>query len=276
MTDITQAEEQKPEKSTSKQQRNAATQLADSSTHQHQKGASLSSPARSSQGKAKRPCLPLKPKKQKMNLTSWPLPGPSLPPITTSPGREEAEVKSKNKPFLAPNSMPASLLSLRKQRPIPKLDPSHLPQHSVFPQHVVLDNTTPAICQKSSGKPSRLSKLEPISKPQTEMGTSSSNYSGIFLKKDEADVRLDHLSSCTYGRSRERMPSSGPLTLDKMKFAKGVSLLDPLEDKNYLQSKLIGLATKLNPIQSEAAVPLYSVEQVIAGPPQVTPFHQQN
>lgn len=72
------------------------------------------------------------------------------------------------------------------------------------------------------------------------------------------------------------MLSSGPLTLDKMKLAEGVLLLDPPAEgeKKYLQSELIGLATKLNPIQSGAAVPLYSMEQVIAGPPQVTQLFQ--
>lgn len=278
MADITQAEEQKPEKSTSKQQRNAATQLAYSSPHQHKKGTTLSSPARSDQGKVPCPCPPLKLKKQKMNLTPRPLPGQLLPPITTSPEREEVELKRESKPLLAPNSMTGSLLPLRNQRPIPKLDPNHLPQHCVFPQHMILDNVTPPICQKSSGKPSQLTKLEPISKPQTEMATSSSDDSGMLLKRDETDFRLDQLSSSTYGRSRERMSSSGPLTLDKMKLAEGVSLLDPpADEKNYLQSKPPGLATNLNPIQSDAAVPLYSVEQVIAGPPQVTPlFQHQN
>lgn len=276
MPDIIQAEEQKPEKSTSKEQRNATTQLAHSSPHQHKQGTSLSSSAKSGQGKV--PCPLFKLKKQKKNLTPRPLPDQILPPITISPEREEVEVKSENKPLLAPNSTTGSLPLLRNLRPIPKLDPSHLPQHCIFPQHVVLDNKTPIKCQKSSGKASQLAKLEPVSKPQTEMATSSSNYSRMFLKRNEADIRLDHLSSSTYGCSREKMPSLGPLTLDKMKLAEGVSLLDPsVDEKSYLQSKLLGLATKLNPIQSDAAVPLYSVEQVIAGPPQVTPlFQHQN
>lgn len=275
MADITQAEEQKPEKSKSKQQRNAAIQPAYSSPHQHKKGTSLSSPARSGQGKVLCPCPPLKLKKQKINLTPRPLPGQLLPPITTSPEREDVQVKIENKPVLATRGY---LLQLRNQRPIPKLDLSHLPQHCIFPQHVVLDNITPTICQKSSGKPSQLAKLEPVSKAQTEVATSSNDYSGLFLKKDEADVSLDHLASSTYGRSRERMLSSGPLTLDTMKLADGVSLLDPQADENnYLQSKPLGVATKLNPIQSDAAVPLYSVEQVIAGLPQVTSlFQHQN
>lgn len=273
MADITQAEEQNPEKSTSNGQRNAATQVAVSSPQQHKKGASLSSPAR--RGQIKVPCPPLKLKKQTVNLTGRTLPGQLLPPISTSPKREEEEVKSENKSLLTPSSTTASLPLLRNQRPIPKLDPSQLPQHCVFLQHMVLDNKTPTISQKSSGKPIHLAKLEPVNKSQMAIATSASNYSGTFLKRDETDVKLDHLSCSTYGHSRERMPSSGPLTLDKMKLAEGVSLLDPSTDeKSYVQSKLIGLATKLNPIQSDAAVPLYSVEQVIAGPPQVTPFSQ--
>lgn len=274
MVDIIQAEAQKPAKSISKQQRNAVTQLACSSPPLHKKGTSLSSPPRSLQGKAPCVCPPLKLKKQKMVISPRPQPCQLLPPISTAPEREEVEVKSENRPLLAPSSTTGPLLRLRNQRPIPKLDPSHLPQHCVFPQHMVLDSITP-ISQKSSRKPSQLSKLVPVFKSQTEMATSSSDYSGMFLKRDEAAGRLDHLSSSTYGHSRERTPSLGPLTLDKMKLAEGVSLLDPpADEKNYLQSKLLGLATKLNPIQSGTAVPLYSVEQVIAGPPQVTQLFQ--
>lgn len=275
MPDTTQTEEQKPEKLKSKQLQNAATQLPFSFPHQHKKGTSLSSPDRSSQGKVLSPCPPLKLKKQKMKLTPRPLPGHLLPPITTSPERKEVEVKSENKQHLDTKGF---LLQLRNQRTIPKLDLSHLPQHCIVPQHVVLDNITPTTCQKSSGKPSQLAKLEPVSKAQTEVATTSNDYSGMFLRRDEADISLDYLSSSTYGRSRERMQSSGPPTLDTMKLAEGVSILDPQADDNkYLQSKLLGVATKLNPIQSDAAVPLYSVEQVIAGPPQVTPlFQHQN
>lgn len=278
VSDITQAEEQKPEKSTSKQQQNADTQLSSRSPPLQKKGTSLQSPARSDQDKVPCPCPPLKLKKQKNNLTPRRLPGQLLPPITTSAEREEVEVKSEKKPLLAPKSMKGSLLQLKNQRPIPKLDPSQLPNHCVFPQHVVLDNITPKICQKSSGKPSQLAKLEPVSKPQVEMATSPSDYSGMFPKRDEADLWLDQLSSSTYGSSRERTPSSGPLTLDKMKLAEGVSLLDPLGDeKNYLESKHLGFSTKLNPIQSDVAMPLYSAEQLIGGSPQVTPlFQHQN
>lgn len=152
MVDITQAKAQKPAKSTSKHQRIAVTQLTCSSPLQHKKGTSLSSPARSAQGKVPCPCPPLKLKKQKMILTPRPLPDQVLPPITTAPEREEVEVKSENKPLLASNSTTGSLLRLRNQRPIPKLDPSHLPQHCVFTQHLVLDNITPKICQKSKKK----------------------------------------------------------------------------------------------------------------------------
>lgn len=263
MADITQAEEQKPEKSTSKQQQKAATQLADSPPQQ-EKGTSLSSTARSGQDKVSGPCPPLKLKKRKKTLTQGPLPGQLLPPITTSPEREEGEVKSENKSLLAPTSM-TGLLLLRHQRPITKLDPSRLPQNYVVPQYVVFD-TRPIISQKPSGKPSQ---SEPVSKPRIETATSSSDDSGTFPKRDGADVRLDH----KYGRRKEKMSSSRPL--DKMNIAKGALLLDSSADeKSYLQSKLLGLATKLNPIQSDAAAPLYSVEQVIAGPPQVTPLSQ--
>lgn len=258
-----------------RQQCHAKKELSSSPPQPGKKETSLSSPARSSHSKVPGPCPPLKLKKQKMNLPTRPLPGQLLPPITPSTEREDVEIKSENTTILAADATTGSSHKLKSHPPIPKLDPSCLPQHRVLLQHMVLDNIMPKQCLKSSGKPSQLAKLEAVSKHQRQKTASSSDLSELFLKRDEADLRLSNSSSFTYEGSRKRMSSSEPLRLDKMKLADGVSLLDPpVDDKDYLQSNLPGLSTDLNPIQSVAAMPLYSLEQVIAGPPQVTPLFQ--
>lgn len=267
--DITPTKDQKPRKSSAKQQRHAESELASGPAQQRKKETSPSSPARSSRHKVLYPPLKLK---QRRNLSTLPLPGQLLPPISASADREEAEVKRENKTLLAPDSTTGSVRQLKSRHPIPKLDPSCLPQHQVLLQHMVSDNMAPTKCRKSSGKLSQSAKQEAGSKPQTDTTASSSELSGLPLKRDEAQLGLSNLPSSRYEGSRERMPSSGPLRLDKMKLAEGVSLLDPpADDKMYLRSDLPGLSTDLKPIQSGAAVPLYSLGQVIAGPPQVTP-----
>ncbi|TWW60027.1 uncharacterized protein C2orf81 homolog [Takifugu flavidus] len=274
VTDITPTKEQKPRKSTAKQQRKADVELASSSPQQRKKETSLSSAARSSHPKVLYP--PLKLKKQKMNLSTAPAPGQLLPPIAAAADREDVEVKREDKTLLAPDSTTGSVRQLKSRYPIPKLDPSLLPQHQVLLQHMVSDSIA-AKCQKSSRRPSQLAKEEAVSKHQTEMMASSSELSGLFLKRDEPELRLSNLCSPTVEGSRDRMPPSGPLRLDNMKLAEGVSLLDPpADDRMHLQSDLPGLSTDLKPILSDAAVPLYSLEQVIAGPPQVTPVQTQN
>lgn len=270
MTDITPTKEQKPKKSTTKQQRKAEIELAGGSPQQRKKGTSLSSAARSSHPKVFYP--PLKLKKEKMNLPAAPAPGRLLPPIAA--GREDVEVKREDKSLLAPDSTTGSVRQRRSRHPIPKLDPSLLPQHQVVLQHMVSDSIA-AKCQKSSRRTSQLAEEEAVSKHQTETTASSSELPGLLPKRDEQESRLSNLRSSTLEGSRDRMPSSGALRLDKMKLAEGVSLLDPpADDKTHLQSDLPGLSTDLKPILSDAALPLYSLEQVIAGPPQVTPSVQ--
>lgn len=272
MTDINPTKEQKPRTSTAKQQRNAEIARASSSPQQRKKETSLSSAARSSHPKV--PYPPLKLKKQKMNLSTAPAPGQLLPPIAAAADREDVEVKREDKTLLAPDPTTGSVRQLKSRHPIPKLDPSRLPQHQVLLQHMVSDSIA-AKCQKSSGRPSQLAKREGVSKHQTETTASSSELSGLFLKRDEPEPRLSNLRSSMLEGSRDRMPSSGSLRLDKMKLAEGVSLLaPPADDKMHLQSELPGLSTDLKPIQNASAVPLYSWEQVIAGPPQVTPSVQ--
>uniref|UniRef100_A0A8C4IUR6 Uncharacterized protein n=1 Tax=Dicentrarchus labrax TaxID=13489 RepID=A0A8C4IUR6_DICLA len=186
-------------------------------------------------------------KKQQIILPPKPVPRKSLPPLSCS--AEKQDVEGKNKTPSVSNRTTGSLHQHKDYQRIPRLDPSSLPRHFIFPQYEILDNN----CAKpNSKKPSGQSKLEPrYNKKQTEWTVTS-------------------LKPLT------RMVSSGPLRLETMELAKGVSLLEPQAvDINSFKFKLPAPSTKLRLIQSDAAVPLFSVEQVTTGPPpQVTPLFQ--
>lgn len=188
------------------------------------------------------------------------------------------KVQSEKEIDSAPNQMTGLLHQNKTHRPIPILDPSHLPQHCILPEYDILGNKKPIKYQRALEKPSELAKLEQISHQQS-MGTvvtlkplrGSRDPPDRFQKRKEADHRLNNVCS-TLRNSREAMVSSGSLRLDKMKLAKGVSVIDPQsDDDSILKSNLPFVSTKLRPIQSDAAKPQYSAEQVTAGPPpQVT------
>lgn len=217
-------------------------------------------------------------KKQIINSPPQSVPARLLPALPQSAERQNMKAQSEKEIHSAPNHMRGSLHQNKNHRPIPRLDPSHLPQHCILPEYVILGNKKPIQYQRTLEKPSELAKLEQISHQQT-MGTvvtlkplrGSRDPPDRFQKRKEADHRLNNFSS-TLRHSREAMVSSGSLRLDKMKLAEGVSVIDPQsDDDNALKSNLPFVSTKLRPIQSDAAKPRYSVEQVTAGPPsQVT------
>ncbi|KAI3372482.1 hypothetical protein L3Q82_022968 [Scortum barcoo] len=226
--------------------------------------------------KALSPRSPLKvdrKKKQQVELTPKLVPDKLLPPLSRSAERKKIEGKNSTHPIN--NHMTGSSHQHKDYQSIPKLDPSSLPRHCIFPQYEIVNNNTKPKSKKTSG----LSKLEPIySKQQTERTvtslkplTSSKDPPAKFERKNEADVSLKKLSPTGLGK---KAMVSGPLRLDTM--AKGVSLLDPQKvDINSLKFNRAAQFTKLKLIQSDAAVPLFSVDQVTTGPPpQVTPLFQ--
>lgn len=217
---------------------------------------------------------------QKQQTSSLPtsVRGKLLPPLSCSSERHDVEVKRVNRTFSVSNHMTRSLNHLKDHQPIPRLDPSNFPRHCIIPQYDILDNTKP-----SSKKQSRLYKLEETryKKQQPEstvtslrLLTSTRDQTEEFQRRYEADLCLRKPSPS--GQSKDGMLLSRSLRVDMMEFTKGVSLLDPQADViNSVKFTLPALSTKLRPIQHEATVPLYSVEQVATGrPSEVSPVFQ--
>ncbi|KAE8292304.1 putative protein C2orf81-like protein [Larimichthys crocea] len=194
----------------------------------------------------------------------------SLKPVTSSKDQPE-DFRRRNEADLRLKKLSPSIHP--KYQSIPKLDPSCLPRHCIPIQYEILDNDT----KPRHKKPSGLSKLEPsYSKQQTEKTvtslkpvTSSKDPPEDFRRRNEADLGLKKMSP--FRHPKEEMMYSGPLRLDTMKLAKGVSLLEP----QAVDINPPGQSNNLKPIRSKPSVPLYSVEELTSGPsPRVRPSYQ--
>uniref|UniRef100_A0A3Q1EC06 Uncharacterized protein n=1 Tax=Acanthochromis polyacanthus TaxID=80966 RepID=A0A3Q1EC06_9TELE len=220
-------------------------------------------------------CTPPKTdQKKKQQVNSPPKHLQAKPPLSCSTEKWDVEVQGKN--------MSHSVRSPHQQKSwqhIPKLDKLSLPRHWLFPQYEIVDsNDTKSNLIKSTGR----SRLEPrFNKQQIDRTfpslkplTSSKDQPKMFQGQSEDDVLLKKLSPSRH--RKEQMELSGPLRLDTMVLAKGVSLLDPQSvELNPLKCNNPTHSINLRPIQSSVAVPLYSVDQVTSGPlPQVTPLFQ--
>ncbi|KAM7416489.1 hypothetical protein PAMA_018512 [Pampus argenteus] len=216
-------------------------------------------------------------KKQQDHIFPKLVPSKFLPSLSCSSEKKDMEAEGECRAQSVHNRTTRSLHRHNNYQSMPKLDHSCLPQHYVVPQYEILDNNN---TKPISRKPNQLSKLEPrYNKQQTKWTVASSKPLTIYenqpaKRRNEADVSLRKLFPSTH--RREEMMSSGFLRLDAMHFAKGVSLLDPqAAEINPLEFKPQPQSTKLRPIQSDAALPLFSVDQFTTGPPpQVTPLFQ--
>ncbi|CAJ1068521.1 uncharacterized protein LOC117819383 [Xyrichtys novacula] len=212
-----------------------------------------------------------------INTPPKPVQNELLPPLSCSAEKEGLRSGSRNARNSASSNMTESF-SQKDPKPIPKLDPSCLPRHFTFPQIEILDNNS---TKPFSTKPSRLSKLEPRSnkhksewpKISLELLSSSKDESANFQRKNEADIRPKKMSSL---QREEGVASSRLFRPEKMDLAKGVSILDSHTVAiNSVKLNPLTQSTNLRPIQREAALPLFSVDQVITGQSsQITPLVQ--
>lgn len=258
-------------KPTANRQCNVVAQT-DSSPKQCEKEASPRRPVKDKhiEGLSARPSPKIdQTKKQQITLSPKPIPAKLLPP-SCSAEKRDAKVESENRTQSVSHNVTESLYQRKDHRPIPRLDPSHLPQHYICPQYEILDND----CTKQdANKLSRLSKLDQMRHKKRQSEWIETSPKPLNSSKDEPEKiqrnNAAHLwkKKLSPRHSREAMLSSGPLTLDRMELAKGVSLLDPQEDDSSFRFNLPVLSAKLMPIRRDATVPLYSVEDVTTGPP---------
>uniref|UniRef100_A0A3Q2T052 Uncharacterized protein n=1 Tax=Fundulus heteroclitus TaxID=8078 RepID=A0A3Q2T052_FUNHE len=196
-----------------------------------------------------------------------------LPSVFSSTEKRNVEVESKNRDSVVHKDKTAPTSQQKDPQPIPKLDPRRLPRHCIFPQYEIVDNNLrkPGPQKTTGGLP----RLEPKSaKQQTERpGTSLKPPKTISKEKPQ---KINNNDVRALKQEMERRVLFGPLRLDTMELAKGVSLSgSQAADSTPLRGNGPSQPTDLKPIKRNVTLPLYSVGQVAAGPPpQVTPVTQ--
>lgn len=221
-----------------------------------------------------RPSPQVDPKKnQRINLPPKPIRNKSLPTLSCSAGRKEVEEEGKNRRH---SVLTGSSYQHKDSKVMPKLDPSCLPRHHIIPSYEILEIS---YTKPNSKKPVKLPKLEQrYNRQQIELAaTSQKPLSTLKDQPRKVQVKTEEVVWLKKPSPRkEGMVSSGPLRLETMQLARGVSLVDPQAvDMNSFRFNPPALSTKLKPIRSDATVPLFSFEQVTAGPPpKVTPLGQ--
>ncbi|XP_061578940.1 uncharacterized protein C2orf81 homolog [Cololabis saira] len=152
-----------------------------------------------------------------------------------------------------------------------QLDPSSLPRHFILTEYEIVDNDI------LKDKPKKITgPLRPhptLNKQGSECTVVSANP--LTSSKDQPkqlQKRKDG-NVCPSTHGKERHVSSGPLTPDTRVLEKAASLLDPTTAVIHPLTLDYRSQSKLKPVQSKPAVPLFSVDQVTAGPPpKVTPL----
>ncbi|XP_017283412.1 pollen-specific leucine-rich repeat extensin-like protein 1 isoform X2 [Kryptolebias marmoratus] len=211
-------------------------------------------------------------KDKQANTPPKKVPVKMLPSLSGYVKKNDVEVKDNNMKDTALKDKAPSACHLKKRQPIPKLDPSRLPQRYLFPEYEIVDQTKP-----KPRKPAGLPRLEPkLNKVQSEMKVSSPKPPVSFQDQPEKPQKRREDDARLSKHEKERRGSSGSLRLDVKVPARGVSLLDSQAvGSSPFKCDYPSQPTKMKPIPSAVAVPLFSVDQVTAGPPpRVTPLIQ--
>ncbi|XP_060893918.1 uncharacterized protein C2orf81 homolog isoform X2 [Labrus mixtus] len=220
------------------------------------------------------PCPPPKMNRKKLqpvNLHPKPVQSKLLPPLSCSVEKKNRVLASTNGKHSVSSPITGSSYQLKDRKPIPKLDPSCLPRHCIFPQHEIVDkNYSQSISKKPRANKQQSERTEISLKPLT-----SSKDEPAKFQRSQADVWLKKLSTSKH--RKEGVGSSGPLRLDTMDLAKGVSFHESQTvDINPAKRNPSAHSTDLSLIRSDAAVPLFSIDQVTQGPSPHSLFQFKN
>lgn len=182
--------------------------------------------------------------------------GKFLPPLSHSTEKNTLKTEIANRTSCVNSHVTALLRQHNKPPAIQKLDPASLPDHCIFPSYEIIANHSGHKNAKETKLMQRQKKLE-------------SDWT-VKSKRKEADVRPQNTS----GHKTEGIVTSGPLRLDAMILAKGVSFsnaqaVELKQPTGHPPTPPV----KLKPIRSDPAVLMFSVDQFVVES-QVTPLSQ--